>query len=277
LLAQTTSIKVPDIGPLDTQRSTTIRLDRYLRGGDGGLYWWMATALPGFRQFRNPAKLFTFVAFGIAVLAGMGWDNLQEHPGRCRGTLALTSLPLAAGVALLVTVLAQRQPLVAALEGRGVSGNFGPLDARTGVGELIRGLIHGSVTQALAIVLILLARRRVAIAGLLALVLVSADLAIANARLVTTVPQSLFESEPEVLRIIKEAERESPSPGPFRVHRMSQWSPPGWLSRSSLDRENEFLPWERETIRPKVGITQGIEYTHTKGVSELSSVVSQKC
>ncbi len=86
LLARTTSLKVPDIGPLDAHDSTPIRLDRYLRDGDGGLYWWMTTVLPGFRQFRFPAKLFTFVAFGIAALAGMGWDSLQLQPGRSRRT-----------------------------------------------------------------------------------------------------------------------------------------------------------------------------------------------
>ena len=269
LLARTTSIMVPDIGPLDANDSTPIRLDRYLRDGDGGIYWWMTTVLPGFRQFRFPAKLFTFVAFGIAALAGMGWDSLQVRSVRSRLTLAIASLLLLASLALLATALAQRQPLVAALEGRGTSGSFGPLDARAGVGELIRGLAHGSAMLALAVVLIVLARRHARIAGVLALVFVSADLAVANARYVTTVPQVLFDDEPEVVRLIRQAEQESPSPGPFRVYRMPQWNPTGWLSRSSPDRVRDFVAWERETIQPKYGITEGIEYTHTLGVSEL--------
>ena len=269
LLAQTTSIKVPEIGPLDTQLTNPIRLDRYLRDGDGGIYWWMTTALPGFRQFRFPAKLFTFVAFGIAALAGMGWDSLQEQSGRTRGILALASLLLVASLALLVMVLGQRPSLVAAIEGRGMGGSFGPLDARAGISELIRGLAHGSVMLALTVALIVLARRRVALAGMLALIFVSADLAVANARYVTTVPQALFDDEPEVVRIIREAERENPSPGPFRVHRMPQWGPTGWHSSSSPDRVRDFVAWERGTIQPKYGITEGIEYTHTLGVSEL--------
>ena len=268
LLARTTSIKVPDIGPLDAQDSTPIRLDRYLRDGDGGLYWWMTTMLPGFRQFRFPAKLFTFVAFGIAALAGMGWDSLQERRGRSRGTLALASILLVASLALLVTVLVERQPLVAAIEGRGMGGSFGPLDAQAGFGELIRGLAHGSMMFALAVVLIVLARRRPAIAGLLALVFVSADLAVANARYVTTVPQALFDDEPEVVRIIKEAEQENPSPGPFRVYRMPQWNPTGWF---------RVVPGPGRRLRglgtgddpAQVRDHRGIEYTHTIGVSEL--------
>ena len=35
----------------------------YLRDGDGGIYWLLATLLPGFRQFRFPAKLFTFTVW----------------------------------------------------------------------------------------------------------------------------------------------------------------------------------------------------------------------
>ena len=42
----------------------------------------MTAVLPGFRQFRFPAKLFTFTALGLAALAGMGWDDLLTRRGR---------------------------------------------------------------------------------------------------------------------------------------------------------------------------------------------------
>ena len=73
---------IPDLGPTDPADTTPIRMDGYLRDGDGGLYWWLATVLPGFRQFRFPAKLFTFTALGMAILAGLGWDRLAEGRGR---------------------------------------------------------------------------------------------------------------------------------------------------------------------------------------------------
>ena len=47
----------------------------YLRDSDGSFYWWLSTVLPGFRQFRYPAKLFTFTALALAALAGLGWDQ----------------------------------------------------------------------------------------------------------------------------------------------------------------------------------------------------------
>ena len=148
---------------------------------------------------------------------------------------------------------------------RKVASSFGPLDPLAGYHELVRALVHGAVMLALALILIPLAGRRPVLAGLVALVAVAADLAVANARYVITVPQALFEDEPEVVRIINEAERQNPSPGPFRVHRMPLWNPPRWFSDSSTDRVRDFVTWERGTIQPKYGITEGIEYTHTHG------------
>ena len=57
------------------------------------MYWLMTNVLPGFRQFRFPAKLFTFTSLGIAVLAGLGWDRLGERR-RTRVTAAMLLLYL---------------------------------------------------------------------------------------------------------------------------------------------------------------------------------------
>ena len=97
----------------------------------------------------------------------------------------------------------------------------------------------------------------------------TADLAAANARYVLTVPQSVFESKPEVLKIIEAAERDDPAPGPYRIHRMPIWNPLGWLSTRSKDRIFELVTWEHDTMQPKYGINHGVEYTHTLGVAEL--------
>ncbi|MGC8643653.1 MAG: hypothetical protein ACP5XB_27660, partial [Isosphaeraceae bacterium] len=267
LLAATTSFQAPDIGPLDDNLVTPIRLDRYLRDGDGGVYWWMATLLPGFRQFRFPAKLFTFAALGLAALAGMGWDSLQE--GRQRGTLWLVGLLLLISLGLLAFVLVERQTLIAAFSGKHLTSSFGPLDPLAGYAELRGSLIQGAVMLACALLLIPLARRRPGAAGVLALLSMTADLAVANSRYVTVVPQALFEAEPEVLKIIREAERKDPAPGPYRVYRMPAWNPPEWTMKSADDRCREFVAWEHATLQPKYGINEGVEHTHTMGVAEI--------
>ncbi|MGD0043540.1 MAG: hypothetical protein ABSE84_24560, partial [Isosphaeraceae bacterium] len=201
------------------------------------------------------------------ALAGMGWDAPRAR--RNRGTLALAAFLLVLSLGLLSIVLMQRQPIMNAMAAKKTQSSFGPLDPLAGFHELVRALAHGAVVLALALILIPLAGRRPVLAGLIAVVAVSADLAVANARYVITVPQALFEDEPEALRIINEAERQNPSPGPFRVHRMPIWNPPRWYSDSSRNPARDFVTWERGTIQPKYGITLGIEYTHTLGVAEL--------
>jgi hypothetical protein len=121
----------------------------------------------------------------------------------------------------------------------------------------------------LASVLMWLARRRPVLAGSIALLSVAADLAIANSRYVLTVPQSVMNSDSRVVQLIKDAERDNPSPGPYRIHRMPQWHPGFWFNHESTDRVSDFVTWERETIQPKYGINLGVEYTHTIGVAEL--------
>src|SRR5205823_591232 len=112
-----------------------------------------------------------------------------------------------------------------------------------------------------------LARPRAA--GVVALVVMTADLAAANAPLIVTVPQAAFESTPEALRIIAEQERQDPATGPFRIHRMPAWHPSSWTTTPSADRAADIVRWERDTLQAKYGIALGVEYAHTFGVGQL--------
>ena len=95
------------------------------------------------------------------------------------------------------------------------------------------------------------------------------DLGLANAPLIKTVPQADFEETPKVLRLIAEAEKRDPSPGPYRIHRMPIWNPTIWQNTTSDDRVRDFVRWEHGTIQPKYGLLHGVEYTHAVGVGEL--------
>ena len=86
-----------------------------MRDGDGSIYWLVSTFLPGFRQFRFPAKLFTFTSLALAALAGLGWDGLRaggyapDHGAR--GPLLVLSLAVLAGV------LIERRAILATFRG----------------------------------------------------------------------------------------------------------------------------------------------------------------
>ncbi|HZW33676.1 MAG TPA: hypothetical protein VFF52_23345, partial [Isosphaeraceae bacterium] len=191
---------VRDIGPLEPLQTPPIRRDGYLRDGDGSLYWWLATLLPGFRQFRFPAKLFTFTAMGLAALAGLGWDALRA--GRCRPIAAMFAAGLLLSLAVLAGVWTQRPAILHAFERPLVPSMFGPLDAEGAFRALRGSLAQAALVAGLGLVVVALVRTHPGWAAALVLAVMTADLAVANARYVVTVPQAVLESQPEVLRMI---------------------------------------------------------------------------
>ncbi len=264
------------IGPHDPLDSAPGRLDGTLRDGDGGVYWALATALPGFRQFRYPSKLLSFTALALSALAGIGWDRLRS--GRRQRPAALAAGLLVIGVLALTVVTTQHGQIVAAFraspEALALS-IHGPLDAPGTVAELQGALIQGSIVYAIALVLALRGVRLGAGAATVALAVLSADLALANAQYVFTVDQQLLDQTPRVVELITRAEHTAkpPLPGPFRVHRLPLWQPFAWYRRSSPDRVAEVVAWERDTIQPNYGVRSGIQFTYTLGVTGLEDYI----
>ena len=258
------------IGPHDPFDTLPIRLDDHLRDGDGSFYWFLCTFLPGFRQFRFPCKLLTFTVMGLAALAGFGWDDLAKgEPESRRRAVAWSSFLGLLTLVSLGLVVAYRPALIRWLGSRGITSGFGPPDVAGAYREMRGGLIQGAVVMACALALALRGHRRPQLAAVAALVVMTADLSFANARCVLTVPQRLMDETPEVVRLIRAAEAKQPSPGPYRVHRTPLWDPISWTETASDDRVRDFVVWERETIQPKYGINEGVNYTLTMGVAEL--------
>ena len=255
------------IGPHDSKATNAVRLDGYLRDGDGSPYHLMSEFLPGFGQFRFPSKLLSFTALAVAGLAGLGWDRAAG--GRSRRVARFALAGSGATLALLAAAFANRGRIAASFESWKVATIFGPLDVGAAVVDIQAALAHGAAVLAATGGLLILARRRADLAGALALLVLAVDLGLANGPLIKTVPQSEFEEVPKVVRVIEEAERLDPSPGPYRVHRMPIWNPIRWMERASSNRVLDFVRWEHDTIQPKYGLLDGVEYTYTLGVAEL--------
>jgi hypothetical protein len=272
------------LGPHDSADTDPIRRDGHYRDGDGGIYWMLTTALPGFRQFRYPSKLLSYAALATAGLAGLGWDRLAAGAGR-RRTAAAAAVLLALGLIALVGVILGHHTFVAALRASPAAklvSMSGPLDAEGAFRALCRALVHGSLVLVIALALLRLLAVRPGggrghvLAGILALLTMTADLALANAGLVLTVPQALLDAEPEALKAIARAEEQSARdhpeenpPGPFRVHRMKTWFPARWSREPGADRISESVAWEHASLRPKYGLLHGLAYTTSFGVADL--------
>jgi hypothetical protein len=257
------------LGPVDDPGDSPIRQDGFLRDGDGSIYWWLATILPGFRQFRFPGKLFTFTSLAMAALSGMGWDLFCAR--RARRAIVMIGGLMVVSLCILTGVVIERHPILAVFGSYMGTSASGPLNAAKGYEAIVCSLVHCMLVLGTGLTLIILAPERPQVAGAAALIVMALDLAAANSRYAMTVEQSMFDGQPALVRIIEkaEAERNPPVPGPFRVHRMPTWNPVAWNVTSSTDREREVVAWERSTIGSKYGINFGIEYTHTTGVAEL--------
>ncbi len=255
------------LGPLDSPKSNSTRLDGYLRDGDGSPYCLMAALLPGFHTFRFPSKLLSFTALALATLAGIGWDRVLEGRSKRVGRAAIWTS--GASLVVLLTVVAARGRIVALWDGLAIVTIFGPFDARGAIQDIEIALAQGFAVLAISAGLLVLARRRAGPASVLAVAFVAADLALANASMIRSVPQADFEAMPRVLREIARAEASDPSPGPYRIHRMPIWNPNLWRSERSEDRVRDFVRWELDTIQPKYGLLHGVEYTYTLGTAEL--------
>lgn len=266
--ARWTETGIEVYGPHDDLDVAPIRKDGQLRDGDGGLYWAFGMFLPGFGQFRYPAKLFTITALCLSVLAGAGWDRLRD--GRRLRFLIPSGLILALTAVLFALTWTHQSAILARLEPlRKMASALGVADLRGIIAEARSHLLHGGLALAAMTLCVIFARRRACAAGCAAIVVLAVDLLVANGPLIHTVPQSIFKASPKAIDLIEDDLREHPFAGPFRVHRVPIWNPTSWYANRVPDRVRQMTEWERQTIQPKYGINLGIEYTKTEGTAEL--------
>jgi hypothetical protein len=260
------------VGPHDPSLEGEHRQDAYLPDGYGSPYWMLTQLLPGFHTFRYPAKLLTFSMIALAGLAGLGWDSLESGrlPTRVRRAMVAAGVLLFTG--LVASFVFGRRILDAWEHLADIDRlhSFGPFLPAKAMADTRWALVYGLLMLvASALVFRLRGGKRASWAAAAALGLLAVDLGIAHRGTVLTVPQSYFETTPEVLKVIAEAERQDPAGQPYRVHRLSLWEPIAWLKTRSDDRIADFVRWERNTIQPKYAIPLGTSYTVTEGTAEL--------
>lgn len=257
------------IGPHDPLFSQP-RTDGFLEDGTGSVYSLLAAVLPGFGLFRYPSKLLTLSAAALAVLAGAGWDRAMAD--RDRRLVRRCAAALGASALALAIALAFGGRIVAALAGR-IAGDAlsGPPDAAGAWAETQRALAHGLLISAVALGLATWGPRRPRLATIIALLVMTADLGIANARLVWTAPQSAFATLPALAARIASAERSEPTTGsgPSRIHRMPLWHPDRFRVERSPERSRELTEWERSTLQGLHALPLGLEESLSAGFLEL--------
>ncbi len=154
------------LGPLEPPFSWQVRHDGQLRDGDGGVYWLLASALPGFGGFRYPPKLLVFWSLSISALAGMGWDRLVSMQSR-RVRIIATCLLGASLIALAASWLGAA-PLRGWFEqlSERLQPTDEPLAASRAVADIRYALTQGTVAFAVLLGIFALAGRQPGPVGL---------------------------------------------------------------------------------------------------------------
>jgi len=228
----------------------------------GGLYWLLVTVLPGYANFRFPAKWLTMMSFALSMLAAIGWqrcwDDVQEDI-RSRLPQKLTTAALVIAAISLVGALLAALTIPALIADSAFPENalFGPLDRNAIPRALAFTMLHTAVVAG-AIAGLLIASRRLhakfsSRLSCVGIAIVAIELVVANSWVVVTAPVENWD-------ITSQMQHEG------RLFRAASygWSPPQFQQTSSEERLKEALNWDRETLFPKYPLMAN------RGVVEVS-------
>jgi hypothetical protein len=171
--------------------------------------------------------------------------------------------------ATLLLVLSARGPIVDGLA-RNLPDDIelGPVNPADALDSTVCALLHGGAVFGAVLALTALAARRPWLAEGIVLIAMTLDLGVANARLVWTVPQAVFDAPSRAAQQIVATERERPEPGPFRVHRLPMRHPDRSVRWPTPRRLRTLIEWKRDSLEPLFGPALGLEQTLVQGILE---------
>jgi hypothetical protein len=210
----------------------------------GGLYWLLVVAVPGYVQFRYPAKLWTLVAFALACLAATGFDH-GWRLGKRNSLLAYSAI--AACCAGIVAYLLA--PGIFARGNFGPDDLWGPFQVETAAWRLVQSCSHTALIASVGW-LIFRSKVRPPRAAWLCVFVVLADMYVANAWLLPTIPASRL-APPRNMDTAAGITRVDP--GNWRND-----FPPQFRTVSSADRVQDALRYDRERGYGRLHLLDGV-------------------
>ena len=229
-------------------------------GGTGGLYWLLKIALPGYVQFRYPAKWLVVASLALSMLAAFGWQiSLADGHRPARRWLTVV---LGLSLLALCVVVGLRGLWPNLLAGTKADPWFGPFDAEGAWLDLLVAILHGTILAALLLALLssIVTPARANRAWLV-VVVTTIDLAGAQSWMLGTVPRQIFESSSQGAALIEQAQNHFTDSPLERIDRRGLWLNDAWLATSDDDRLSEVVRWQRDTLWPKYPLTDQLAMT----------------
>ena len=237
-------------------------------GNSDGLYWLAESTIPGFRQFRYPAKLLVFSALGMALLAAQGLSQITSLRAEGRSNRILVflaclgiSIPIISGLGWYLLA-----PIVQAKDIQPSS--YGPFNPGLATFQFWRAAITSMVMGSLLLAWLRLIRLRNIDRSKLAIglvVLTAVDVGVANHWLVLTDKQSIIDEKPAAIAAIEEYRQKQGDTEPYRIHRTRTFYPLRFRSNGNPERIEEQTRWERMTAMPKYALPFHVAYPKTEG------------
>ena len=220
----------------------------------GGLYWFLTLIVPGYSQFRYPAKWFVIASFIIALLAAISITKLQFQKSR-RLSIASLVACIVSGV-LLVSAYVFEAGIREWMDDAPVDLFLGPLSVDGAIGDLRFGLIQSVMISVLFLILLRIQKHR----ALLLAIVVAADLLFANSWMLQfsqlKQPTSTDPSFEE--QLIAHSDRTDPQFVRISRSQLRRWMPEAWSKTSSPNRLAESATWERQVLKPRTHLASEI-------------------
>ncbi len=220
----------------------------------GGIYWLLCNTVPGYIQFRYPAKWFVIVSLLISILAGLGWDSKDTTTQRKQTIFNWSAVGICATLLACYPLLSQL--LSNSLADAPADSFLGPIIASGSRQDLLI-----AAAQPLFIVLGFITLSKVVkpkrIFKGLVLALLACDLIFANSWLFSSSPSYQWDAVSNIDSQVKDSTRKNPA----RVYRarLSRWNPPSFTQTSSQDRQRDALLWDRQSLRPRMHLLSHIQ------------------
>lgn len=240
--------------------------DRLLAGPVGGLYWLLVVAVPGYVQFRYPAKLLVLASLGCSLLAARGWDALWSEPARHRRYWFTALVLILSGSALAVILVLVLAPTMRALPG---DFPFGPFHPGGATRDVLTSAAHAALLATILSFLALRFSGRTWVAPT-ALAITAFELSLAHGWMVISCsPAELENARPQV------AWRQQVSQS-ARIYRgtIDRQTPPAWRETSSPARLTELLAWHEATLAEKCYLLHNMQVVDARSSLEPADMAA---
>ncbi len=220
----------------------------------GGIYWWLCNLVPGYIQFRYPAKWFVIASLLLALLAGCGWDSEEDSFVRRRTILQWTGIGLTASTLACFPLLSQL--ISTKLESASADPFLGPIVVEGVKGDLLLAAIQPLIVI-VTFAILTKSIKQPTIVGTAVVMLLACDLLVANRWIFSSAPTYHWDATSSIEQRVKNSTRKYPS----RIYRarLSRWNPPSFLQTSSQDRQRDALKWDRQSLRPRMHLLGNVQ------------------